>query len=465
MSYITTFPTPIRAKSTFKFVQAGGTLTLSPANPAADRTITVGDPGGNDSLAYLAATQTLSNKTLGSDLAFGGFKGTGAADPSGPQDLATKAYVDNVAQGLDGHEACRVATTGALASNTYSSGTKKITAAGNGALVLDGITMAVNDRVLVKNESTGSNNGIYTVFATGSGGAPWVLLRATDADTTAEYENAMYVFVGEGTVNAGTGWILTTPDTITLDTTALTWTQFSSAGAVTAGDGMTQVGNTLNVVGTSNRISVAADSIDISTSYVGQASITTLGTITSGTWTGTNIAVANGGTGSGTASGARSNLAAAPNTAQYFLNASNGELGSGVVLTNGTGIQSISAGTIQIDTAVVVTLTGTQTLTNKTLTAPVVLHSVIAKSANFTAGASEEVFNVTTSTGNIVANVPQAVAGNKGQRYSFRKMDSAVGTITITPASSNVNGLSTYVVDTQNDCVSIESDGSNWFTC
>jgi hypothetical protein len=84
---------------------------------------------------------------------------------------------------------------------------------------------------------------------------------------------------------------------------------FSVAGSIFAGDGLTKTGNTLNVVGTTNRISVSADAVDIASTYVGQSSITTLGTITTGTWNGVDIAVADGGTGSSSASGARTNLA------------------------------------------------------------------------------------------------------------------------------------------------------------
>ena len=79
--------------------------------------------------------------------------------------------------------------------------------------------------------------------------------------------------------NADSGWVVTTDGTITVGTTAISWSQFSGAGQITAGAGMTKSGNTLNVIGTSNKITVSADAVTISTSYVGQTSITTLGTI------------------------------------------------------------------------------------------------------------------------------------------------------------------------------------------
>ena len=120
----------------------------------------------------------------------------------------------------------------------------------------------------------------------------------------------MFTFVAEGTVNADSGWVLSTNDTITLNTTDLTFVQFSGAGQITAGNGLTKTGNTIDAVGTVDRITVNADNIDIANTYVGQTSITTLGTIATGTWEATDVAVAHGGTGASTAAGARANLGA-----------------------------------------------------------------------------------------------------------------------------------------------------------
>jgi hypothetical protein len=227
-----------------------------------------------------------------SSFSMGSQKITSLADPSSNQDAATKAYVDSVAQGLDAKASVRAATTtaGTLASSFENGDT------------VDGVVLATSDRILIKNQVTGSENGIYTVNASG---AP---TRATDADVDAEVTNGMYCFVTSGTANANTGWVLTTTGAVTLGSTALTFAQFSAATTVIAGNGLTLTSSTIDVVGTSNRISVAADSIDISATYVGQTSITTLGTITSGAWNATTIALANGGTGSTTASGARTNL-------------------------------------------------------------------------------------------------------------------------------------------------------------
>ena len=152
-------------------------------------------------------------------------------DPSSDQDAATKAYVDSVASGLDVKESVRAAST---ANGTLAS------AFANGE-TLDGITLATGDRILLKHQSTASENGVYTVNASG---AP---TRATDYDSTAEVTTGAFTFVEEGTVNQSTGWTLTTTGTITLGSTSLAYTQFSGAGLITPGDGLDKSGNTLSV--------------------------------------------------------------------------------------------------------------------------------------------------------------------------------------------------------------------------
>lgn len=149
------------------------------------------------------------------DIPMGSHKITGLQDPTSAQDAATKKYVDDLAQGLDVKASVRVATTtnGTLA-----------TAFQNGSTV-DGVTLATGDRILIKNQSTASQNGIYTVNASG---AP---TRATDADSSAKVTSGMYCFVEEGTANGDTGWVLTTNQTITLGSTSLTFTKFSGVGA------------------------------------------------------------------------------------------------------------------------------------------------------------------------------------------------------------------------------------------
>jgi hypothetical protein len=169
---------------------------------------------------------------------------TGLGTPTDGTDAATKAYVDSAAQGIDWKASVRAATTGniTLASALENGDT------------LDGVTLATGDRVLVKNQSTGSENGIYVVKVSG---APD---RSTDADTGAELTSNFAVFVEEGTTNADQGYVLTNDGAITVGTTALTFTQFTGLGQVVAGDGLAKTGNTLNVTAGTG-ISITGDAV------------------------------------------------------------------------------------------------------------------------------------------------------------------------------------------------------------
>jgi hypothetical protein len=205
---------------------------------------------------------------------------TGLSDPVNGTDAANKNYVDAARSGLDVKASVRVATTGpGTLASSFANGQ-----------VVDGVTLATGDRILIKDQATGSENGIYTVNASG---AP---TRSTDADSNTEVTAGMFTFVEQGTANADSGWVITNDGAITLGTTALTFVQFSGAGQITAGAGLTKTGNTLNV-GAGTGITVNADDIQISASYAGQTSIVTLGTVTTGTWSASTILANRGGTG------------------------------------------------------------------------------------------------------------------------------------------------------------------------
>ena len=214
----------------------------------------------------------------------------------GSDSLVNKSYVDSVANGLDVKASVRVATTANLAG-TYDNSAGTITAGSNGAISVDGVTLVVNDRLLVKDQTTGTQNGFYKVTATGGAGAAFVLTRTPDADAASELTAGAFTFTEEGTANADNGYVLSTNGAITLGSTAIAFEQFSGAGQIAAGNGLTKTGNTIDVVGTADKITVSSNAITIASGYVGQTSITTLGTIATGVWNGTAIAVGSGGTG------------------------------------------------------------------------------------------------------------------------------------------------------------------------
>ena len=206
-------------------VSAALTLATVNSNVGTYTKVTVNGKG----LVTAAANAILNDiGTPTADYSFGGYKLTNLADPVSDQDAATKYYVDSVAQGLDVKQSVKAATT----ANITLSGTQTI----------DGVSVGVGDRVLVKNQTAQADNGIY-VAASGA----WA--RSSDANTWAELVSA-YVFVEEGSTYADTGWVCTVNSGGTLGTTPVTWTQFSGAGTYVAGTGLTLTGNTFSITNT-----------------------------------------------------------------------------------------------------------------------------------------------------------------------------------------------------------------------
>jgi len=230
--------------------------------------------------------------TPNTNVSFGSNRITSLADPENAQDAATKAYVDASRLGLDVKDSVRAATTVNVdLSNELENGD-----------ILDGVTLVTGNRVLVKNQNSSENNGIYVVQASGAA------VRAGDFDSSAEVTPGAFVFVEEGTANADSGWVVTTNGVITVGSTGISWAQFSGAGQITAGDGLGKTGNELYVHVDDVTVEIFADEVRVKDAGI-NADKLAAGSVdlSTATVTGT-LPVLNGGTGGTTASTAKTNL-------------------------------------------------------------------------------------------------------------------------------------------------------------
>ena len=193
---------------------------------------------------------------MGAALAMGSNKITGLATPTLSTDAATKAYVDAITLGLSVKLSVRCATTANLSSSSYTGGVLTI---GSGNTTIDSVAINVGDRILVKNQSTQTQNGIYVV----TNATTITLTRASDYNTSAEASSGSYCFVEEGG-QAAEGWLMTTAGPITLDTSNLVWVQFNAGVAYSQGNGISISGSTISAVAnTAQGINVTSSGIGI----------------------------------------------------------------------------------------------------------------------------------------------------------------------------------------------------------
>jgi predicted phage-related endonuclease len=195
------------------------------------------------------------------------------ADPQQSMHAVTKQYVDAVAQGLATRPGVRLATTTNLAA-TYSNGTfgvnSTLTATANGALIVDGKSVVVNDRILVRLQTNKAENGDYTVQQTGDAVTPFILKRVETVDESHEIPSSFF-YVADGDTLEGTGWTLVVDDPITfaIGVDDIVVNQFSGQGNIIAGNGLTLTGNVVDInTANPSRIVVNADNIDLATTGV-----------------------------------------------------------------------------------------------------------------------------------------------------------------------------------------------------
>jgi len=227
-------------------------LTITESNGSVTFSIADSVPSGASGLLNGTDKQALDNKTsqnTGSTIALRDAGGRlQVSAPVNDLDAANKAYVDAARTGLDVKASVRAATTEALSITTDLE-------AGD---TVDGVTLVAGDRVLVKDQANGAENGIYVVQASGAA------VRATDADSADEVTPGMFTFVEEGAINADAGWVLTNNGSITLNTTSLEFALFSVAGTILAGDGLSKTGDVLDVnVASDGGIEIASDNLKI----------------------------------------------------------------------------------------------------------------------------------------------------------------------------------------------------------
>lgn len=281
--------------------------------------------------------------------------GTISTAPSSSTDIVNKSYADSIAGGVNFHAACQYATTTALPANTYNNGTggvgATLTATSNGALTVDGTAQTVGNRVLVKNEVTQANNGVYEVTTVGGAGTKYVLTRTTDYDTsgsgTNEIDQGDMMLVISGTANDNTSWVQQTPLPITVGTTALVFIEFASTQTYTAGTGLTLATNQFSITNTGTAGTYGSASLIpvITTNAQGQVtSVTTAanpqGTVTN--VTGTAPVVSSGG-----ATPAIS-MAAASTSADGYLTSTNWNTFNGkqAALVSATNIKTINGASV-----------------------------------------------------------------------------------------------------------------------
>ena len=399
--------------------------------------------------------------------------------PSNANDIANKSYVDAAVSNVNYHAACNYATTADLGAVTYNNGSSGVGAtitktAPFVTLAIDGANPSTTQRILVKNESNGAYNGIYTVTSVGSALTGWVLTRATDYDQVGTGVNEIApgdtTYIVSGTTNAGTQWVQTTDLPITIGTTTINFAQIAGPGSYTAGTGLTLSGTQFSITNTTVTAASYGSSTAIPTftvnaqgqltaastaaviapagtltgttlnSTVVSSSLTSVGTIGTGTWQGTIISPTYGGTGQTTyaigdilyASSTTALSKLPMGTTGQVLVATTGGSPSWSGVPSTAGVTSISFGSTGLTPATattgVVTVAGTLAVANggTGVTSSSGASSVVLRDANsnitgnaFFAGTTSTAAAGTTTTLTASSSQVNVVTGSGGQNFTL----------------------------------------------
>jgi hypothetical protein len=399
-------------------ITSSGTLTLG-------GTLAVANGGTGASVAGTARTN-LGAAASGANTDITSIAlttGTISASPVNGTDIVNKLYADSIASGINFHQSVRLATVTALPANTYNNGTSGVgatlTANANGALSVDGVAVVAGNRILVKNEAAGANNGVYTVTQVGSGAAPYILTRATDFDSAGtgvdQIDAGDFFLVTAGSTQANTSWVQQTPLPITVGTTAIVFSQFAAPVLYSAGTGLTLAGTVFSITNTGVSASTygSASSVPVlainAQGQVTSASASSIAInasqITSGT-----VTVGQGGTGATTlgangvllGNGTSAISATAVGTTGQVLVGNTGAAPTWATLT-GIGVTSFSAGTTGLTpssaTTGAITLAGTLNVANGGTGATSLASGYLVKGNGTSAASASVVYDNGTNVG------------------------------------------------------------------
>jgi len=382
-------------------------FTISSADQFSGTVTSVAGTGTVNGITLSGTVTSSGNLTLGGSITSVALtSGTITTTPTSGTDIVNKAYADAIASGIHFHEAVNLATTAALPANTYNNGASGVgatlTATANGALSVDSTLTITSERILVKNEATQANNGVYTVTQIGSAGTPYILTRATDFDTvgtgTNQIDEGDFFLVTSGVANLNTAWVQQTTPPITVGTTAIVFQQFAAPLVYSAGTGLSESpAYTFNIAntGTAGTYGGAASVPVLTTNAQGQVTgvtntaIAIAGSAVSGDITGNaanvtgTVAIAKGGTGQTTA------------TAAFDALTPSQSGNSGKVLsTDGSTTSWITAGV-----GTVTSVGGTGTVNGLTLTGTVTSSGNLTLGGTLSLASPPTIGNTTPNTG------------------------------------------------------------------